>query len=441
MSGRTRKPEAESSKKAEITILLVDDIAETRESVKKLLSFEPDMKVVGSAGTGREGVKLAKELRPDIIIMDINMPDMDGLEATSIIGKEVPSTAVIIMSVQNDTDYVRKAMRAGASDFLTKPVNIEETCTTIRTVYKEHAAERQRAATAAVAALDQSAVVRHGGDEEGGGRYGHIIVVYSPQGGAGTTTIATSVASGLMREGVKVLLVDADLQFADVATFLNIQPKTSVVDLIEDLENIDLELFESVVITHESGLRVLVGPGRPEAAEEIIGIPGAVGRILEQVATNYDFVVVDTSCTLNESTLSLFDRATRILMVTTPTLVALRHVRFLLEIFDEMSYENDKAMIVINRVWDEKRGKGATVPTEKIAAYLKREVVGAIPAVDETVLLRAINKGVPIIASDRNQSNPPIKQLVELSESLYQSLIGEHESEIETNKRKGIFSR
>ena len=101
-----------------ITILLVDDIAETRESIKKLLAFEPDFKVVGSAENGRQGVELAKELRPDIIIMDINMPDMDGLEAASMITKTLPAAGVIMMSVQNDSDYLQRAMLAGARFFL-----------------------------------------------------------------------------------------------------------------------------------------------------------------------------------------------------------------------------------------------------------------------------------------------------------------------------------
>ena len=114
----------------------MDDIPEARENIKKLLAFEPDFKVIGTAGTGREGVDMAKEYQPDIIIMDINMPDMDGLQATDIIKKTVPMCAVIIMSVQNDTDYMRCAMLAGARDFLAKPINMDELYNTIRTVYR-----------------------------------------------------------------------------------------------------------------------------------------------------------------------------------------------------------------------------------------------------------------------------------------------------------------
>lgn len=120
------------SDKNVISILLVDDIPENRENIKKLLGFEQDFKVIGTAGTGREGVEFAKQHKPDIIIMDINMPDMDGLQATEIITRQVPRSAIIIMSVQNDSDYYRRAMGAGAKDFLTKPINMDEMYNTAR---------------------------------------------------------------------------------------------------------------------------------------------------------------------------------------------------------------------------------------------------------------------------------------------------------------------
>ena len=439
MSSKSRNPEGP---KKEITILLVDDIPETRESIRKLLAFEPDLKVVGSAGTGREGVKLAKELRPNIIIMDINMPDMDGLEATSIINKEVPTAAVIIMSVQSDSDYIRRAMRAGASDFLTKPINMDEIYATIRTVYKDYEAERRRWEQDALTGREE--ISRPVGDGESGVRAGNIIVVYSPQGGAGTTTIATSLASGLMRENVRVLLVDADLQFADVGTFLNLQPQSTIVDLVEDVDDLDVELFENIVVSHDSGLRVLMGPGRPEFADEVTANPDTVSRILTQVAGSYDFIVVDTCSALTETLLAIFDVATKIILVTTPTLAALRHLRFILDLFDQLDYELIKTSLVLNRVWDERKGKSTTISSDKILSFLKRPIIGEIPAVDERMLLRAINKGIPIIASDRNQSNPPIRQLLDLAEAVFQELTGAEEvvdesDEEAAKKRKKIW--
>src|SRR5260221_14008139 len=104
-----------------IRVLIVDDFAETRENIRKLLQFEPDIDVVGMARSGREGIQLAKETQPNVVLMDINMPDMDGIQATEIISKEVPIAQIVIVSLQTDTNYRRRAMLAGAPAFLPKP--------------------------------------------------------------------------------------------------------------------------------------------------------------------------------------------------------------------------------------------------------------------------------------------------------------------------------
>src|SRR5690554_6781934 len=85
-----------------IKVLIVDDIPDTRENIRKLLAFEADIQVVGMAGTGREAVQLATETRPDVVLMDINMPDMDGITATKAISTAVRTAAVVIMSVQSE---------------------------------------------------------------------------------------------------------------------------------------------------------------------------------------------------------------------------------------------------------------------------------------------------------------------------------------------------
>lgn len=115
-------------------------------------------------------------------------------------------------------------------------------------------------------------------------RAGHVIVVYSPQGGAGTTTIATDLASGLMKEGIRVLLIDGDLQFGDIGAFLNLQSQTTMVDLADHIDDLDTDFFDSVVASHESGLKVLLGPQRPEQAEGLRQRPTAMSQIIEKFA-------------------------------------------------------------------------------------------------------------------------------------------------------------
>ncbi|NPA93183.1 MAG: response regulator transcription factor, partial [Chloroflexi bacterium] len=109
-----------------IRVLIVDDIAETRENIRRLLQFEKGIEVVGSAASGKEAVALADKLRPDVVIMDINMPGMDGITATEHIRQRVPYAQIVILTVQDDPNYMRRAMLAGARDFLSKPPTIDE---------------------------------------------------------------------------------------------------------------------------------------------------------------------------------------------------------------------------------------------------------------------------------------------------------------------------
>ncbi len=418
-----------------ISILLVDDIPENRENIKKLLGFEQDFKVVGTAGTGREGVEFAKQHKPDIIIMDINMPDMDGLQATEIITRQVPRSAIIIMSVQNDADYYRRAMGAGAKDFLTKPINMDEMYNTIRNVYKKHEPIRTFHDDLEKGGADVKKLFSVKEETVEGERAGHVLVVYSPVGGVGKTTIATSLASGLMKEDVKVLLIDADLQFADVGTFLNLNPQSTIVEVAEDYNDLDLELFENIVATHDSGLKVLTGPVRPEFADGLWERPDTVSTIIQKVRGSYDFVVVDTNTRLDQTLVNILEHATRILLVGTPTLVAAKNMRFVLDLFDQAGFPPEKTVIVLNKMMEERKGaKTPTISPEKFQSYLKRNVVGILPLIDERLLLAAVNRGVPFIGSDRDANKPLIKQLHGLADTIFDELMKDPQEEKETGE-------
>jgi len=125
-----------------ISLLIVDDIAETRENIRKFLAFESDVDVVGMARTGKEGIQLAQELDPDVVLMDINMPDIDGITATEVIRIKSPYIQVIILSIQGDKSYMRKAILAGARDFLTKPPLGDELIRAVRKAGELAKAER-----------------------------------------------------------------------------------------------------------------------------------------------------------------------------------------------------------------------------------------------------------------------------------------------------------
>jgi len=103
-----------------ITVLLADDHMVIRDGLRALLETESDIQVVGEAGTGREAVNLTKKLRPAVVVMDISMPLLNGLEATRQILKLLPATRVLILSAHSDDEYVDEVVRVGAAGYLIK---------------------------------------------------------------------------------------------------------------------------------------------------------------------------------------------------------------------------------------------------------------------------------------------------------------------------------
>jgi len=122
-----------------ITVLLADDHTFVREEFRKLLELEDDLEVVGEAINGLQAVDLVKNLRPALVLMDITMPVLNGLQATRQILEAVPATKVLILSAYNDEAYVKEAINSGATGFLLKQTCADIICHAIREVHKGNA--------------------------------------------------------------------------------------------------------------------------------------------------------------------------------------------------------------------------------------------------------------------------------------------------------------
>jgi DNA-binding NarL/FixJ family response regulator len=119
-----------------IAVLLADDHMIVREGLRALLEAEGDIEVVGEAQTGRQAVQLAKRLRPAVVVMDIAMPLLNGLEATRQILKAVPTTRVLILSAHSDDEYIRQVIMRGAAGYLIKQTSADLLSTAIREIEK-----------------------------------------------------------------------------------------------------------------------------------------------------------------------------------------------------------------------------------------------------------------------------------------------------------------
>jgi DNA-binding NarL/FixJ family response regulator len=117
-----------------IRILLADDHQVVRQGFKMILSAQPDMEVVGEAANGREAVELAEQGKPDIVVMDVAMPELNGIEATRRLLGALPHARVIALSMHKDSVYVREVLRAGARGYLLKDSGAEDLVRAIRAV-------------------------------------------------------------------------------------------------------------------------------------------------------------------------------------------------------------------------------------------------------------------------------------------------------------------
>lgn len=394
--------------KEKIRLLIVDDIPETVENLKKLLYFEQDIEVVGSANTGEQAIELSKNLRPDIVLMDINLPDLDGIQAAEQITAAAPGIQIIMMSVQSEADYLRRSMLAGAREFLTKPFSSDELVTAIRRVYE---LRPRVVAPPSPAVAPPGAGVMVAPIPE---KLGPVLVIYSPKGGTGASTLAVNLAVALAEETKqKVALVDGNLQFGDLGVLLNLRPDRTIADLAPQMEGLDIETVETVLQPHPSGIRVLLAPPRPEMADLVA--PEQVRRILTLLQREYSFVVVDTWSLLHDLTLSIMDLAQKIILVITPDIPAIKNAKLFFDVIEALGYGPEKVMLVLNR-----SNLRSAIPEQDIAASIKHSIAARIPN-DEVAVLTAANQGVPLLTSQRG--NPVSRSIQALAKQLKEEFV------------------
>jgi pilus assembly protein CpaE len=377
----------------QIRVLIVDDIPETRDHLSKLLGFEGDIDVVGAASSGVEALRLAAELRPDIVLMDINMPDMDGIATTEQLSRDIPTASIIMMSVQGEADYLRRSMLAGAREFLVKPFSSDELTASIRGVFNREREKQSRIAAATPTSAGGGGMVA----QTESGEPGQVIAIFSPKGGVGRTTVAVNLAVAAATDlGKKVVLVDGSFQFGDVGVLLNLNPKNkSIADLAPELEQAghDVESIDTFVINHSAGIRVLLAPPSPEMAELIR--PDGVKRVIEALRLTHDLVIVDCTSFFNDTTLAILDAADTILTMLSLEITSIKNMRLFLEVADQLGYEGGKVRLVLNRA-DSALGIKVTDVEHSIGRKVDETIVS-----DGRSVVYALNRGVPFFLSNR----------------------------------------
>lgn len=367
-----------------IKIMIVDDQTEFTENIKRLLNLEEEIEVIAEAASGEEALEMVERMRPDIVLMDADMPGMDGFDATSAIQAKFPSVIVIMMAVKREQEHLRKAMLAGAKDFLIKPFSKVDLITTIVTVFSRELRRRTSVPKSGPATPVAQPVVT---------KNAKIITVYSIKGGSGKSTIAANLAL-MMSEALspkKTLLLDFDLRFGDIGVILNLVAKHNITSLVHDEDDPGYDSFKRHLAKVDM-LDVLLAPFEPQYAEEI------TGKVLEAIVSSfrqhYDFIIIDTPATVNEDIVHLLAMSDLVMILVTQEITNIKGISTTMKLLEELEVDSGKIKLIINKYKD-----GLTITKDAISRALGKDIACIIED-DYVRVLEAINQGQPIVKSE-----------------------------------------
>ncbi|GAB6108482.1 response regulator [Fusibacter bizertensis] len=370
-----------------IKIIIVDDVLEMREMLVKMLeSSNLNYELLGLCENGQEAIGLMKKARADVVLMDINMPVMNGLEATQMIVEEFPQARVIMMSVQHESEYLKKAMLAGAKAYIMKPVDMDELIETITTTYERHQYLEKTIPT------DNQA------------HDAQIISFFSGKGGVGKSMLALNMSLIIHEKfNKKLLLIDLDLQFGDIALMVNKQSELTIKEMFDDSPIVNFEDTKPYLYKYKENLDMLFAPKDPESAEYISN--EQIKSILEIFKKQYDIIIIDTGVNYSEVTLNALDLSDQIMIVTNLEVTGLKNTKLSLRVMQSLNYGEEKVKMIVNMAHDKFGVTKANV--QKAFTY---EVLGYIPE-DIKLVRNAINTGVPLVATKNSSLYKPLSSV------------------------------
>jgi pilus assembly protein CpaE len=392
----------------QIKVLIVDDIPQTRDNLRRLLLLENKIEVVGTASSGAEAILQVAQKQPHVVLMDINMPDMDGIEATTEVRTRNPIVQVVMLTVQDDPVYMRAAIRAGARDFLIKPPTLDELIGAIFRSYEIWQEEKIRLEPKPQADQPSLAYLQETFQSR-------IITIYSPKGGTGSTTLAANLAVALQRDDSQVLIIDANMHFGTVEVAFNERAERTLLDLAPRVADLDPQVVEDVLVTHDrSQVKLLRGPQTPVDADALNSDDFI--ELLDYLRGLYPYIIIDAGTEIDDATLAVFDASDQVVVVGTQEIPTLFRVRQFFDLAPSVGLPTEKITFVLNRF-----NPKINISEEQISKNFNVGVQAIIPS-DYQAAVTSFNSGVPILMEPKLRGRPIALAIKKLAGELRKKL-------------------
>lgn len=351
-----------------LNLVVLSEETQLKVSIKNKIVDE-SMAVVGYADYNEESRLKIEGLFPDVVICAIREPIrpeiFDFIESMHF---QKSGCSVILVTDKVTVSLVNRAARSGIRQVLDLAMPSEEFCGCIVQVAEYEKKVR--------AELNIEKRVRS-----------KVIGFFGCKGGTGKSTVAVNVAAALAKKGARVMLLDFDLSFGDLQLLMDLDPKETIVELVQDPEGISIEKINGFAVQHSSGVSLLSAPKSPEFAEYISA--AHIKAIIENVRPYYEYIIIDAGSTFTDPAIAALDGCDEIMLVNNPEICCLKEAKSTVLILEQLQ-QKDKIRIILNK------NAQSLVKSKDFENMLDMSVYGII-SFDYTTATKSTNKGQPYV--------------------------------------------
>ena len=356
-----------------INLILVSKQPSVNLRLREQLLTDEELEVLDEISNADEALEKVDLQNPNILLLYSGDADSDAISLAERVIQRKPRTFVIVLMERMTMERLQLATTAGCHNVFPVPETAKELCALVHRVYN---AENDR-----INALDSN---------ERATWASKILSVYSAKGGIGKTTIATNLALELARQKKKVCLIDLDLLFGDVHVFMDVEPKETISDLMQERFSNSIDGVRAFMTVHASGIHILCAPKTPEYAETVSG--ERIQSLLALLRSYYDYILIDTAVNFSDPTLAALEASTTILFLTGLDVSTLKNSKMALSILESLG-QKKKVRVIINRAVEI-----SSITVTDVQRIVDAPILARIPS-DYLVAVAALNQGQPFAQS------------------------------------------